>query len=220
MTIQHGAKLPRLQVRYIHNGWSRSHHKQLDKALAWLCEDLDKDRPILGLDAEGGERSIMLLQLATARRCLLLRMPSPEKVGKNERLFSDTFRALMTDRSVVKCGAELWTDVLDMWGAGRQLSTNGCANITLLHTDNDDRSDSLQTMCDKVIGLDSFRKDRQTAARRQHPLELSWRPSASRRAEKRDDMCDSGMIGRGNLTVERRSSDVRDTENLLADEYI
>ena len=104
----------------------------------------------------------MLLQLATARRCLLLRMPSPEKVGKNERLFSDTFRALMTNRSVVKCGAELWTDVLDMWGAGRQLPTNGCANITLLHTDNRDRSDSLQTMCEKVIGLDSFRKDRQT----------------------------------------------------------
>jgi ribonuclease D len=49
-----------------------------------------------------------------------------------------------------------------MWGSCDRLPTNGCVNVTLLYTNTRGYSDSLQMMCDKLIGKDSFRKDRNT----------------------------------------------------------
>ncbi len=117
---------------------------------------------MLGLDAEGGSKSISLVQISTARPCLLLRMPPYEEQKKKGVGFSASFRRMMTDRSILKGGAELWNDVLEIWGSCQRLATNGCVNVTLLHRDENGESDSLEDVCEKVVEHDSFRKDRQT----------------------------------------------------------
>jgi hypothetical protein len=177
LSLRHGTLLPRLDVVLLHGAWLPANYKLVDASLRWLLDDLDQSRPILGLDAEGGQRSISLIQLATARRCLLIRLPRPdEKNGsQSSPQFSPGFRRLMMDRDILKGGAELWNDVLDVWRSCGRLATNGCVNVTLLHTRSDGNSDSLEEMCNRVIGHDSFRKDRQTTCSHWDAPSLSLR---------------------------------------------
>lgn len=139
-SLQHGAHLHPLSVRVLHDhvlpSTAEAAH-QLDSALVWLRESLMTNcgYPVIGLDAEsdckpGSDFEIRLLQLSTGTRALLIRIPPASTIqqwmrdqhaaGKPRELLTPAFHALMTDKTIFKAGADVWTDALGQNRRGEQ----------------------------------------------------------------------------------------------------
>ena len=143
IVLQHGACLPSLQVRV------QLDTERAEDDVAWLLRGSETEHPVvLGLDTETAQHLTRpsLLQLATSTRCLLI------PLRHTGAPCAPAIVHLLADRGVVKGGAELWPDVLDLWALHRTV-VNGCVNATShFRALCPGSRSSLAAMCNTMLG--------------------------------------------------------------------
>jgi len=132
---------------------------------------------------------VRLLQLSTGTRCLLIRLPPQRDVqrfcqqtgytqqiahimkqqGNNHAmmppspLFTPFFHQIMKNRQIMKAGAELWTDALDLWSCCPGVELNSCLNMSWIYRNEHGGALSLAAMVNLSLGVEgSFLKDKET----------------------------------------------------------
>lgn len=167
------------------------------------------------LESDG---EVRLLQLSTGTRCLLIRVPpqsalrevvghaafekqfatasgtigitQPTTAANANPLFTPLFHSLLSNRSIFKSGAELWTDALDLWactgtGPGSASSTsvtapgvemNSCLNMSWIWRNEHGGALSLAAMVNLSLGSERcFLKDKPTTTSDWGAKELNLR---------------------------------------------
>lgn len=181
-TVQHGSANG-LEVRVL-----QSHaltrpggaaQRQLDDALLWLLDSISAANayPVVGMQVKCAlDGQVRLLQLASASRCLLIRVPSQDAVsqfcaaawaalqsspgaGLQSPLFSPFFIDRMASRELLKGGADTCAAATSLLRSCAGLVVNGCLNLSWIHTHADGAPMSLQEIASVKQGGDGVQLD-------------------------------------------------------------